>query len=947
MLGGKKVRGLVDTGCTTALVRSQLVDCRGVDAFMTAFDGRKVKCKGRSRIELVVAGRQLSVYAVVIDDIVCDVDVVVGMEVIAQLGGVLVTGDRVQFGVNHCNMAVETKSERESVPVVRPSGDNMTTDVCVIEDRDFKAIYDGSQWEVEWYWKEKQSPVLANRISCYDKNMTGRKKEEFEKEVERWIEEGILVPWSEEVDIGIIPLMAVEQPTKNKVRPVLDFRELNAHVECHTGDEMIDVCSESLRQWRQVQGETTLVDLKSAYLQIRVSKKLWKYQLVKYKGRTYCLTRLGFGLNVAPRIMSRILKTVLSQSDKIRDATSSYIDDILLNESQVPAVELVDHLHTFGLTSKPPEPLEGGAVLGLKLYRSRTGDLIFRRGNELPVVPESLTRRELFSVCGKLVGHYPIAGWLRLACSYIKRRAEGTRWEDYVGDHTMTMITEVLERVRREDPVEGRWNVPVDGKSVVWCDASSIGLGVLLEMEGQVIEDAAWLRKKGDYNHINVAELEAILKGVNLALKWGLKNVNLMTDSATVHGWVNTALTEEKRIRTKGAAEMIVKRRLGILKNLIEEFDLKVTVSYVPTSKNKADVLTRVKRHWLPVEDEAESYDGGAVCATAVNVKEMHNMHHVGVDRTLYLARKIDPTVTRHAVQRVVSGCERCQSIDPAPVMHEGGELIVKENWMRLAIDVTHYRQAIYLSIVDCGPGRFAIWKELVRETAECVTAKLNEVFLERGPVAEILMDNSTVFRSEIMKNFLEKWNIHQYFRAAYRPSGNGVVERHHRTIKVIAERGNITPMEAVFWYNMTPRSGQSEASVPQRAVYRYEWRHPAVPVLPPRGAKYNKIEVGEEVWVKPPQARCTVQWQKGVVTDINSNNNVSVNGVPRHVLDVRRVVVCPEDADEGEDEQDEEHVHVDEAIGPQNEGDRRYPGRVRRPPQWMNDYVVGDDGDL
>lgn len=71
-------------------------------------------------------------------------------------------------------------------------------------------------------------------ISCYDKQMSGRKKEKFKKEIELWIEEGILLPWGEDVKGGILPLMAVEQPTKNKVRPVLDYRELNAYVECHT-----------------------------------------------------------------------------------------------------------------------------------------------------------------------------------------------------------------------------------------------------------------------------------------------------------------------------------------------------------------------------------------------------------------------------------------------------------------------------------------------------------------------------------------------------------------------------------------------------------------------------------------------------------------------------------------------------------------------------------------
>ena len=34
-------------------------------------------------------------------------------------------------------------------------------------------------------------------------------KKEFEKEVDQWIEEEILVPWNDKVE-GIIPLMAVE-----------------------------------------------------------------------------------------------------------------------------------------------------------------------------------------------------------------------------------------------------------------------------------------------------------------------------------------------------------------------------------------------------------------------------------------------------------------------------------------------------------------------------------------------------------------------------------------------------------------------------------------------------------------------------------------------------------------------------------------------------------------
>ena len=94
------------------------------------------------------------------------------------------------------------------------------------------------------------------------------------------------MPWEEGVEEGVLPLMAIIQPTKNKVRPVLDFRELDGYVMCHTGDDITDVCGKTLREWKQPRGASTIVDLKSAYLQIHVAEKLWRYQLVRYKGKT-------------------------------------------------------------------------------------------------------------------------------------------------------------------------------------------------------------------------------------------------------------------------------------------------------------------------------------------------------------------------------------------------------------------------------------------------------------------------------------------------------------------------------------------------------------------------------------------------------------------------------------------------------------------------------------
>ena len=323
-------------------------------------------------------------------------------------------------------------------------------------------------------------------------------------------------------------------------------------------------------------------------------------------------------------------------------------------------------------------------------------------------------------------------------------------------------------------------------------------------------------------------------------------------------------------------------------------------------------------------------------CVAVPSVKELHQMHHMGVDRTLFVARRVDPAVTREKVKQVVRECDRCQAIDPAPVVHEPGSLKVESDWKRLAVDVTHYRHQLYLSMVDCGPGRVAIWRELKAENAEEIARLLNEIFLERGPVEEVLMDNGTAFRSRVMKEMLDKWNVGRYFRAAYRPSGNGIVERHHRTIKALAERGQITPMEAVFWYNLAPRSGLDETTVPQRSVFRYEWRHPSK--IPSGEIKGNAatINIGEEVWVKPPDAKCTTQWKKGTVTDVHSQNNLSIDGIPRHVLDVRRVILPSESSEEDGSQGDVQEVEIVP----------RRSQRERRPPVWMQDYETGSDGE-
>jgi ribonuclease HI len=542
---------------------------------------------------------------------------------------------------------------------------------------------------------------------------------------------------------------------------------------------------------------------------------------------------------------------------------------------------------------KDPEPIVGGRVLGLRIQKSQNGELMWSRDNLLREFHNSLTKREVFSLCGQLTGHFPVARWLRPACSYIKRCVNDIKWNEKVDKKTVSMIKEVMVQVQESDPVKGRWNVSKTKKGKIWCDASCLATSACIEIDGIIVEDAAWLRPQKDSSHINVAELEAVIKGITLALKWNLSDIEILTDSGTVHGWMKSLLEGDRRIRVHGLSEALVHRRLSLIKDVIDECKLKVSISYVRSNFNKADELTRVPKRWLVSQ---EFIAGVAVSNVSPReIKEIHNQLHAGVDKTEFLVqcRYPNSTVDRKTVEEVVKACNRCNSIDPHPVHWKRGVLEVQDPWSRLACDVTHFKGRKYLTIIDCGPSRFSIWKLIKSESDDILAQKLENVFQERGPPKELLVDNGKSFRSKCFLDMCDKWGVHVHFRAAYRPQGNGIIERHHRTIKSMAARSNADVRDIVFWINFCPRNSSDHSSQPCNGIFKYKWRYPKHQVsLVDNSHNRSDYQVGEVVFVKPSISKCTSKWKRGVITKVGGMGavTVEVNGMPRHVADLRRV---------------------------------------------------------
>ena len=263
---------MVDSGCTRTIVHEGMCDkWFRKSVAMTQIGGTEWRCQGTSKVQVTVGGGvKVEVRANVSSVKPFGFECVLGMDAIKKLKGVNVVDETtVSFG----------EQSEVCAGMVGPGDRVQDGDELQVDERDFRARFDpvSKCWTMAWKWRDEREPeVLRNVRSEYAIPPEARQR--YEEEVEEWVKCGWLRVYDEDKHgpaKGLIPLMAVIQPTKDKVRPVMDFREVNQYIDAYTGDA--DVCADKLREWRKMGPNVSVVDLAKAYLQVRVEEKLWPY----------------------------------------------------------------------------------------------------------------------------------------------------------------------------------------------------------------------------------------------------------------------------------------------------------------------------------------------------------------------------------------------------------------------------------------------------------------------------------------------------------------------------------------------------------------------------------------------------------------------------------------------------------------------------------------------
>ena len=134
------------------------------------------------------------------------------------------------------------------------------------------------------------------------------------------------------------------------------------------------------------------------------------------------------------------------------------------------------------------------------------------RGNRVDETPRKLLSRKVFSICRKFLSLLQVCGWIRIVCSFVKRKVVsltgGSNDEVYdVG--VRCALEEVLKMVGESEPARGECKVPGD-EGKVWVDARSLALGALVQFGEVTVEGTIWLRRDISEVHINMAELDPV-----------------------------------------------------------------------------------------------------------------------------------------------------------------------------------------------------------------------------------------------------------------------------------------------------------------------------------------------------------------------------------------------------------------------------------------------------
>ena len=122
-------------------------------------------------------------------------------------------------------------------------------------------------------------------------------------------------------------LFTVPKKDTDKLRIILDLSHLNKFIQCPTFKML------TLREVKMLLPQhhfTASLDLKDGYWHVPITPKKRPYLGFEYKNTTYQFRAMPFGLNIAPRIFTKLIAHVSKLVAEKNIFMLAYLDDLLI-----------------------------------------------------------------------------------------------------------------------------------------------------------------------------------------------------------------------------------------------------------------------------------------------------------------------------------------------------------------------------------------------------------------------------------------------------------------------------------------------------------------------------------------------------------------------------------------------------------------------------------------
>ena len=394
------------------------------------------------------------------------------------------------------------------------------------------------------------------------------------------------------------------------------------------------------------------------------------------------------------------------------------------------------------------------------------------------------------------------------------------------------------------------------------------------------------------------------------------------------------------------------------------------------------------RRMELTVEADCLMWGLRVVVPEKCRKKILEELHegHPGVVRMKSQARShvwwpgID-----HDIENLVKACSPCIQIksDPSPVpLHPW--VWPSRPWYRLHVDFAGpLFDKTYLVVVDAYSKWPEVWEMGSTSSAKTIEV-MQQLFSKYGLPEQIVSDNGPQFRSSEFGEFLSQLGVKHYRSAVYHPATNGQVERFVKTLKQALKAGYLegqpakrTLLNFMLQYRSTPHTvtgsspGQLFLGRPLRTKLdllrpdhrkRVEQQQDKQKYYhDERRRRQMSLSPGDRVWIKMYR-KGLHRWEQGQVQQIIGTRLVHIllstgEQVTRHMDQIQRAKDIEEEQTYSSDNDVDIEIGLNhepllneaptgspeaQSPSPPATCTRRYPDRVRRPPNrpwFVNDF--------